>query len=59
MFVEAQSDIAFAGYADGNTLYTYSSNMYTVLNNLQEAIAKLFQCFSANYLVANAVNVTY
>ena len=23
----------FARYADGNTLYTYSSNMQTVLNN--------------------------
>ena len=31
-----------------------SSNIQTVLNKLQEAIEKLFQWFSANYLAANA-----
>ena len=54
MFFEASTNIAFAGCVDDNTPYNYSSNMQTVLSNLQEAIAKLFQRFSANYLVANA-----
>ena len=54
MFFELPRDIASAGYADGNTPYTYYSNLYTVLNNLQEATEKFFQWFSANYLVANA-----
>ena len=44
---------AFAGYADDNTPDTYSSNMQTVLNNVQEEIEKLFEWFSVNYLVAN------
>ena len=30
--------------------------LQTVLNNVQEAIEKIFQWFSANYLVANAGN---
>ena len=46
------SKIAFAGYADANTPYTYSSNIQTVLNNLHEAI-ELFELFSTNHPVAN------
>lgn len=53
MFFEAQSNIAFAGYADDNTPYTYSSNLQTVLNNLQYKIEQLFGWFSVNYPVAN------
>ena len=53
MFFEAQSNIAFAGYTDDNTPYTYSSNLQTVLNNLQEKIEKSFGWFSVNYRVAN------
>ena len=41
MFLEAQSNIVFAGYADDNTPYINSSKMKTVLNNLQEALEKL------------------
>ena len=51
---EAPRNIAFAGYADNNGPYTYSSGMQTVLNNLKEAIEKLFQWFSANYFLVNA-----
>ena len=54
MFFEEPNNIPFAGYPDDNTPYTYFSNMRTELNNLQEAKEKLFQWFSANYLVANA-----
>ena len=54
MFFEARRNMAFLVYADDNTFYTYSSNVQTVLNNLQEAIEKLFLWFSANHLVANA-----
>ena len=53
MFFEAPSNIAFAGYVDDNTPYSYSSKMQTALNSLREAFEKLFQWFSANYLVAN------
>ena len=56
MFSETPSNIVFAGYADNSTSYTDSSNMQTVQNNLQEAIEKLFQRFSANYLVVNLYN---
>ena len=44
----------FAGYADDNTPYTYSSNIEEVLGNVQGALEQLFQWFSANYLVTNA-----
>ena len=54
MFFEAPSNIAFAGYEDNNTHYTYPSNIQTVLNNDQEVLQELFQWFTANYLVANA-----
>ena len=56
MFSETPSNIVFAGYADYNTSCTDSSNMQTVLNNLQEAIEKLFQRLSANYLEVNFGN---
>ena len=45
MFFEAPSNSAFAGYADGNTPYSYSSIMQIVLNNLQEAIEILLMVF--------------
>ena len=54
MFFEMPKNIDFVGYADNNTLYTYSSNIEEVLENLQEALEQLFQWFSANHLVANA-----
>ena len=41
VFFEAPSNIAFAEYADDNTLYTYSSNSRIVLNHLQETTEKL------------------
>ena len=46
--------IDFAGYADDNTPYTYSSDIEDELENLQGALEQLFQWFSANHLVANA-----
>ena len=54
MFFETQENIDFAGYADDNTPYTYSSKIEHVLTNLQGASEKLFYWFSANHLVANA-----
>ena len=54
MFFETQKNIDFAGYADDNAPYTYSSNIEKVLENLQGALEQLFQWFSANHLVANA-----
>ena len=54
MFFEAPSNIAFAKYVDDNDPYIYSLIMQTVLINLQQAIEKLFQWFSVNYLEANA-----
>ena len=53
MFFETPANIDFAGYADNNTLYTYSSNIENVLDNLQEALEKIFHCFSTNHLVSN------
>ena len=53
MFFETPKNINFAGYADDNTLYTCSSNIEEVLENLQGALEQLFQWFSANHLVAN------
>ena len=47
-------NIDFAGYADDNTPYTYSSDTDDELENLQGALEQLFQWFSANHLVANA-----
>ena len=47
-------NIHFAGYADDNTPYIYSSKIEHVLTNLQGASEKLFYWFSANHLVANA-----
>ena len=35
MFFETAANIDFAGYADDNTPYTYSSNIENVLDNLQ------------------------
>ena len=54
MFFETLENIDFAGYADDNTPYTYSSKIEHVLSNLQGASEKLFSWFSANDLVANA-----
>ena len=51
---ETPANIDFAGYADDNTLYAYSSNIANVLDNLQGAIEKMFHCFSTNHLVANS-----
>ena len=54
MFFKTPENIDFTGYADDNTLYTYSSKIEHVLSNLQGASEKLFSWFSANRLVANA-----
>ena len=54
MFFETIENIDFAGYADDNTPYTYSSKIEHVLTNLQGASEKLFSWFSSNHLVANA-----
>ena len=54
MFFKIQENIDFAGYADDNTPYTYSSKIEHVLTNLQGAPEKLFHWFSENHLVANA-----
>ena len=53
-FFETAENIDFAGYADDNTPYTYSSKIEQLLTNLQGASEKLFYWFSANNLVANA-----
>ena len=42
MFFETPENIDFAGYADVNTPYTYSSKIEHVLTNLQSASEKLF-----------------
>ena len=54
MFFETPANIDFAGYADGNTPYKYSSNIKSLLGNLQGALEKMFHWFSTNKLVANA-----
>ena len=54
MFFATPETIDFAGYADDNTPYKYSSKIEDVLNNLQGASKRLFSWFSANHLVANA-----
>ena len=54
MFFETPESIDFAGYADDNTPYTYSSKIEHVLTNLQGVSEKLFAWFSANHSVANA-----
>ena len=54
MFFETPANIDFAGYADDNTPYTYSSNIKNVLDNLQGALEKMFQWFSTKNLVPNA-----
>ena len=54
MFFETPENIDFAGYADDNTPYTYSSKIEHVLTNLQVASEKIFSWFSANHFVANA-----
>ena len=47
MFFETPENIDFAGYADDNTPYTYSSKIEHVLTNLQGASGKtLFLVFS-------------
>ena len=53
-FFETPANIDFAGYADDNTPYTYSSNIKNALDNLQGALKKMFYWFSTNNLVANA-----
>ena len=42
MIFETPANIEFAGYADDNTPYTYSSNIKNVLDNLQEALKECF-----------------
>ena len=54
MFVETLENIDFAGYADDNNPYTYSSKIEDVLTNLQSASEKLFSWFSTKHLLANA-----
>ena len=54
MFFETPENVDFAGYADDNTPYTYSSKIEDVLSNLQGASEKLFSWFSASHLVTNA-----
>ena len=54
MFFETPGNIDFAGYADDDTPYIYSSKIEYVLTNLPGASEKLFSWFSANNLVANA-----
>ena len=51
---ETTANIDFAGYADDNTSYTYSSNIANVLDNLQGTLEKMFHWFSTNHLVANS-----
>ena len=54
MLFEMLKNIDFAGYADDNTPYLYSSDIEDELENLQGALEPLFRWFSANHLVANA-----
>ena len=54
MFLETPENADFAGYANNDTLYTYSSKTEHVLTNLQDASENLFHWFSKNHLVANA-----
>ena len=54
MFFETPANIDFAGYADDNVPYTYSSNIKNLLDNLQGAFENMFHWFSTNNLVANA-----
>ena len=53
-FFETPENIDFAGYADDNTPYTYSSKIEHILTNIQSASEKLFSWFFANHLEANA-----
>ena len=46
--ITAKTD--FAGYADDNTPYTYSSKIELVLTNLQNGSEKLFRWFLAGFL---------
>ena len=50
---DTPANIDFVEYADGNTPYTYSSNIKNVPDNLQEALGKMFHWFSTNNLIAN------
>ena len=43
MFFETPENINFAGYADDNTPYAYSSKIEQILTNLQRASEKLFR----------------
>ena len=49
IFFETPTNIDFAGYADGNASYIYSSNIKNVLDNLQGALQKMFHWFSTNH----------
>ena len=53
MFFETPANINFAGYADDNSPYTYSSNIKNMLDNLQGALEKMFHWFSTNHLILN------
>ena len=58
MFFRNSWNIDFAGYADDNTAYAYSSNIQNMLGNLQGALEKMLYRFSTNHSVANAVNLS-
>ena len=52
---ETPVTIDFAGYAGDNTPYTYSSNIENnLLDNLQEALEKVFHCFSTNHFLTKS-----
>ena len=42
MLFETPTNTNFAGYADDNTRYTYSSNIENVVDNLYGALEKMF-----------------
>ena len=52
-FFKTPENFDFAGYADDNTSYPYSSKIEHVLTNLQGASENLFDWFSANRLEPN------
>ena len=54
MFFEKPANTDFAGYANDNTPYTYSSNIRKCARQSTRSIKKMFHWFSTNNLVANA-----
>ena len=47
-------DCDIASYADDNTHYASSSNLYALINKLEESTNNLFQWFRNNHMKANA-----